>query len=193
MCLFVFGKRPWVHEQVTSPLARRVLSMTTAPRSICVLAGLALLGPAASLPAQGTPGPQLDYWLTGAVGWGLEAHSNQLAAHQSWAIAGALTVQRRALVLSARSVHASPGSASVWDAGLLVGAGTPASMRMRGSVAAGLGRISGPVGSAWTLPVELQLAWRLRPGLAVAAYGFGSFTAPHEMLGMTLALQLGHF
>lgn len=168
--------------------------MTTALRSIRVLAGLALLGVATSLSAQQTPtGPRIDYWLTGAVGWGLEAHSNQLAAEQSWAIAGAFTVQHRALVISARSVHASPTKASVWDAGLLVGAGTSTSYSMRGSVAAGLGRISGPVGSDWTLPVELQLAWRLRPGLAVAAYGFGSFTAPHEMLGMTLALQFGHF
>jgi hypothetical protein len=168
--------------------------MTTALRSTCIVAGVALLGLAAPLSAQQTAaGPRLQYWITGGVGWGLEAHTNQFAADQALALSGAVTVQHKALVVSARSVHASPTNGSVWDAGLLVGAGTPTSYRMRGSVAAGLGRISGPVGSAWTLPVELQLAWRLQPGLAVAAYGFGSFTAPHEMLGVTLALQVGHF
>jgi hypothetical protein len=168
--------------------------MTTARRSLIAVALLAQISLASPLMAQAaSAGPRLHYWITGGLGWGLEAHSGQLAPHQSLAFAGAATMQHGALVVSARSIHAAPSQGSVWDAGLLAGVGSPAAYRMRGSVGAGLGRISGPTANAWTIPVEVQLAWRLRPGLAVAAYGFGSFTGPQEMLGMTLALQLGRF
>jgi hypothetical protein len=168
--------------------------MTTARRPLLAALLLAQFSLAVPLQAQAAgPGPRLQYWITGGVGWGLEAHSGQLASHQGLAFAGAATLQQGVLVVSARSIHASPEQGSVWDAGLLAGVGSPAGYRMRGSVAAGIGRITGPAASAWTLPLELQLAWRLRPGLALAAYGFGSFTGPQEMLGVTLAVQLGRF
>src|SRR5262249_45653514 len=101
------------------------------------------------------------------------------------------TVQHGALVVSARGIRSEIGSTSIWEGGVLAGVGTPSRYPLRGSVAAGLGRMDGIGASAWTLPVELQLAWRLSPHLAIAAYGFGSFTGPQQMLGATVAVQLG--
>jgi hypothetical protein len=135
--------------------------------------------------------PRINYWLTAGAGWGLAAESGDLAPENAVAFTAAGTLQRGAFVASVRAARAS-GTRSVWDAGLLAGVGSPTRYRMRGSVAGGIGRIIGPGASAWTLPVELQLAWRLGPGVAVAAYGFGSFTGPREFLGATLAIQLGH-
>jgi hypothetical protein len=166
--------------------------MTTVSRLARLPLVLIALSSVAMLEAQSTPaGPRTNYWLTAGAGWGLALESGDLAAENAVALTGAATIQYGPVVASLRTAHASPKASSLWDAGLLAGIGSPTRYRMRGSVAAGVGRLMGPGASAWTLPVELQLAWRLRPTLAVAAYGFGSFTGPHEMLGATIALQVG--
>lgn len=163
-------------------------------RSAPLLLALLIVPLASTAHAQAaTAGTPTNYWFTAGAGWGYAAESGDLLGQNSFALTGAATVQRGMFVASARTVRTSPGDAAVWDAGVLVGLGSSTRYRMRGSAGLGLGRIMGPGASAWTLPVEVQLAWRLRPGVALAAYGFGSFTAPSEFLGATLAVQLGHF
>jgi hypothetical protein len=138
-------------------------------------------------------GSRSSYWLTGGAGWALANSDGSLAEHNGSAFVAAASVQHGALMASARGVRTTATAAAIWDAGVLAGVGSPTHYRMRGSVAAGLGRIMGSGSSAWTLPVELQLAWRLSPRVAIAAYGFGSFTGPHEILGATLAVQIGRW
>jgi hypothetical protein len=90
------------------------------------------------------------------------------------------------------STRASVTPTSAWDVGVLAGLTTSPRHAFRGSVAAGIGRVESGQGRAGaTLPVEVQLVWRLGPAVGVGVYAFGTFTGHAEYAGATLALQMG--
>lgn len=134
-----------------------------------------------------------SYWFTGGAGWAMRSERGSLAQDNGSALVAGGTIQTGAFVASGRWARAHSGETAVWDAGLLAGIGSPTRYRMRGSIAAGLGRVNGFQTSGWTVPVELQLAWKLQDGVALGVYGFGSFSGPHEFIGTSVVLQLGHF
>jgi hypothetical protein len=42
-----------------------------------------------------------------------------------------------------------------------------------------------------TLPVEVQLGWRLTPSIGFGIAGFAAVTGPSQMLGFTAGFQVG--
>lgn len=165
--------------------------MTLLSRHILLALLFALPCLTTPLHAQSIAAPH--YWVTAGAGWGMRTAPGFLALDNGSSLVAAGTIQSGAFVASGRWARAHTGESSTWDAGLLVGLGSPTRYRMRGSIAAGLGRVSGFQTTGWTLPVEVQLAWRLREGVAVGLYGFGSFAGPQDFVGTSVVLQLGHF
>jgi hypothetical protein len=138
------------------------------------------------------PLPRWHYWLTAGAGVADVVDEGSLAGETVSALAGLVTVQRSSFVASARWTRASVNPTSAWDVGLLAGLTTSPRYAFRGSVAAGVGRVESGRGRAGaTLPVEVQLVWRLGPAVGVGLYAFGSFTGHAEYAGATLALQMG--
>lgn len=170
------------------------MSSTSAVRTAALVLGSML---AASVPVSAqssTPArPTVHYWLTAGAGIGsLTDQTRLLVGQRAAAFAAVGSVQYRAFVASARWARASADLSSVWDVGVLAGVGTSPRPAVRGSIAAGLGRVDGGRnGSGLALPVELQLSWRITPTLGAGVYTFGSFGGPAEFVGATFAVQLG--
>ncbi len=154
----------------------------------------ALLLPGAGLSGQAiTPHRSgVTYWLTAGAGVGTMTDKGVIGGRNGTALAAAGSVQYRAFVASARWARASDDPGAVWDVGVLAGVGTSPRPAVRGSIAAGLGRVESRLdGSGVAVPVELQLTWRITPTLGAGIYTFGSFGGPAEFVGAAFAVQIG--
>jgi hypothetical protein len=112
--------------------------------------------------------------------------------HHATALAAAVSIQSHAFVATARWARADAGFASGWDAGLLAGIGSPFKYAVHGSVAAGVGRVQDERGQAGvTVPLELQLGWRLAPSIGTSLYAFTNLGGPADLFGLTIGIRLG--
>lgn len=145
-----------------------------------------------SLPAQTVGTHHTQYWLTAGAGVGYLVSSETWVGETGTVTSLTATLQHRTLVSSVRWTRAAIGSRSGWHLGALAGVGSPARYSVRGSVTAGLGIAGGSAdGVALTLPVEVQLGWRLTSAVGLSTALFGNFGGPTETLGVTFGLQLG--
>ena len=160
------------------------------PRSL-ILVGSILLLPAA-LHAQAAPPHATQYWLSAGAGIGVIGTSGTWKGATGTATSLGLTVQRHAFVTSVRWVRASDTPLAAWHLAAMAGLGTSPRFPLRGSLAAGLG-VAGRSddGAHLTLPLELQLGWRVAPGIGVGVVGFAHLGGPTTTLGAAFGLQLG--
>jgi hypothetical protein len=134
------------------------------------------------------------YWVSAGGGLAYVKDERGILGDNGSALSAAATVQHGAMVASARWVRSSSSLEGAWDVGLLAGVGTSAAIPVRGSVAAGIGRIESRFGVAdVTIPVEVQFSWRVAGNVGLGVYGFGSFSSPSGFYGATLAVQVGHW
>ncbi len=160
------------------------------PVSLSTLLLIALLP--VSLAAQTADIHRTQYWLTAGAGVDYLTSSGTLFGESGTATTLAATVQHRALVGTTRWIRTTSGPRSSWQFGGLVGVGSPGRFPVRGSVMAGVGVTGGTDdGAALTLPVEVQLGWRLTPVLGLGAAVFTNFGGPVETAGVTFGIQLG--
>jgi hypothetical protein len=132
------------------------------------------------------------YWLSAAAGVSHLFDDDYPLGETGAGLAAAASIQHHSLVASLRSTLSRAGGRSGWDLGLLGGLGSPARYPVRGSIAAGLGLAGGAGKSAGvTLPVELQLSWRLTPGIGLGTYVFANFGGPVGALGAAFGVQVG--
>jgi hypothetical protein len=133
------------------------------------------------------------YWLSAGAGVSHLAPDVNPLGETGVALAAAATIQHHSLVASIRGTRSRAGGFSGWDLGLLGGLGSPARYPVRGSLAAGLG-LAGRAGASagLTLPLELQLSWRLTPGVGLGTYVFANFGGPADALGAAFGVQVGH-
>lgn len=163
-------------------------------RSLRRPASLLVLLPALVRPATGQAPDHLNFWIeAGPARMATLSRAEGFALYETmpgWAAVG--TIQSRQLVLSTRAAVANLPDGTRWDLGLLGGIGTSTAPPVYGSVAAGLGwgQVSRQDGSL-TLPVEIQLGWRLNRFVGVGLYGFANFGGRSEAVGASLALRLG--
>lgn len=149
---------------------------------------------AASLSAQRAPGPRVStqYWLTAGAGYGYLANNSWPLGRSGSSAAFAASIQHGIFVSSVRWAGSRTEGQSGWDMGLLAGLGSPSRYAVRGSIGAGLGLARDYRGnSAVTVPLELQLGWRLTSSVGVGTYAFGNLGGPSEALGVAAALQIG--
>ncbi len=168
--------------------------MPSARVARALVAGFCLLGATLPLQAQSAtiPAPGPRYWLTGGAGFSTFSNDSRLLWAHGTALAAAGTVQYGTLVASARWARSSDSPDAAWDVGLLAGVGSPTRYPVHGSIAAGIGRVEDRQGHAGaTVPLEVQLGWRLSPVLGVAVYRFGNLGGPAGALGAVFAVQLG--
>lgn len=155
------------------------------------LAAIALVPGVVSAQAPVTHATQ--YWLSAGAGVGMaETGKGFPNLEFTGATTLGFTVQHRVLVGSIRWARTSSSGSSEWFAGGMLGAGSRPSAPIRGSIAAGLGVAGGPVGgNDLTVPVELQLGFRLTPVIGLGATGFAAVAGKHQSIGATFGLQLG--
>ncbi|MEP6571759.1 MAG: hypothetical protein ABJD11_03655 [Gemmatimonadota bacterium] len=104
----------------------------------------------------------------------------------------AATAQYRSFVVSGRWAKTAASLDDAWDAGLLAGLGTSPEYVVRGSIAAGVGRVEGRRGgSGLTIPLEFQLTTRLTSTVGLGLYSFASLSGPVQFAGGTLMIQIG--
>jgi hypothetical protein len=155
-----------------------------------------LLLPLRPLLAQSAPPPvhPFNFWLSGGGGIATADDAHSLTSENGTTIVAAGTVQYRHFLSSVRWRSVTAGSTRGWDLGLLGGIGTSPRYGFRGSIAAGLGVSDGERSEPGvTVPVEVQLSWRLRPGLGIGTYAFANFGGEATALGAALVLQVGRF
>lgn len=145
-----------------------------------------------ALQAQTQPARTTQYWITAGAGvvslWDDRAWLGQ--GGQTYALAASL--QRGVLVGSVRGIRATADHSSGWGAGLLLGAGSPARYDVHGTVGAGLGISSDSRGrTGVTLPLELQLGWRLSHSFGLGTYFFANLGGPSQSFGAAASIQIG--
>lgn len=146
------------------------------------------------LHAQAPVGPRVttQYWLTAGAGVGTLWDDNHWFGTSAASMTIAASVQHGLLVGSLRSVRFQDRGNSAWDFGLLAGAGSPSRYPMRGSIGAGLGLTTDSRGhSGVTIPLELQLGWRLTSTFGVGSYLFANLGGPTQTYGIAAAIQVG--
>lgn len=140
------------------------------------------------------PARAWNYWLSGGGGFATALDDHSWTADNGTTIVAAGTVQYRNFITSVRWRSVTAHTTSGWDAGLLAGLGTSPRYGFRGSIAAGLGVSDGERSTpGMTVPVEVQLSWRLRPGLGIGTYAFANFGGDATAIGAALVLQVGRF
>jgi hypothetical protein len=131
------------------------------------------------------------FWLTGGAGHAWTSNKGDIVPGDATAWALAASVQRGILVGSIRTAQYTRFGHSGWDAGVLLGAGSPARYSFWGSVGAGVGISENNRGeNVASVPLELQLGWRFSPNIGLASYLFGSLGGSNAF-GATLGLQVG--
>lgn len=167
------------------------MSFLPAPSRTLLLLCSALAIPGA-VRAQADRPHQTQYWLSGGAGLGVVGTSGTWTGATGTATSLGLTVQHRAFVSSVRWTRASKTPFSAWNLGAMAGVGSSARFPLRGSLATGLGVAGGSDdGAHLTVPVELQLGWRLGPTIGLGAVGFAHLGGPTSTVGATFGLQIG--
>ena len=150
-----------------------------APRCIVPLLLLSFAPIAAG--AQGDPPTsRLTFWASAGYGYGA---AGQYAGMEEAASVN-LSAQRGRMLLSLRAAGVT-SSIFDWssDIGLLAGLATSPASRFHAG--------AGPDGIRFTIPAEVQLAWRFAPYVGLALYGFASLNGDDSFGGVTIAVQAG--
>jgi hypothetical protein len=160
-----------------------------APRCIVPLLLLTFAPIAAG--AQGDPPTsRLTFWASAGYGYGA---AGQYAGMEEAASVN-LSAQRGRMLLSLRAAGVT-SSIFDWssDIGLLAGLATSPASRFHAGAALGVGgaHTTGPDGIRFTIPAEVQLAWRFAPYVGLALYGFAALNGDDSFGGVTIAVQAG--
>jgi hypothetical protein len=147
-----------------------------------------------ALSAQTPVAPRVttQYWVSAGAGISQLWDDNNWIGTTGPSMTFAASVQHGVLVASVRSARFEARGKSGWDLGLIAGAGSPSRFPVRGSVGAGLGITTDTRGhSGVTIPLELQLGWRLTSSFGFGTYLFGNLGGPAQTFGAAVGIQVG--
>src|SRR5262245_8085294 len=98
----------------------------------CTLTALSIA--ASSLQAQSLESPHRTFWFTGGAGYGWTSMQDDILPSRTSAWAIAASMQNGGLVTSVRTTRFYRNNRSGWDAGALIGAGSPTRHPVWGSI-----------------------------------------------------------